>query len=83
MQLPALDFLMEGNSYTGSEGEFRYQLQPTKEQTLRVWAYPTYCFSYCQEHDLLLGEETFPLDQAGMDTLVEWLEQKKNELLQN
>ena len=71
-----LDFLKEKNCYTGSLGDFRYKIQPDGEE-LKVWAYRTYCFSYCQEHGLIQGEASFPLDQEGLKALTRWLEEQE------
>lgn len=72
MVMPMLDILKEKNVYSGSEGDFRYKVRPNGE-TVRVWAYQTYCLEYCQENGLVLGEEEFPLDEGGLAQMEEWL----------
>ena len=82
MELPMLDYLQWGNEYTGSDGErdeFRYRFKPEKE-TVRVWAYRDWCFAYCQEHGLVLGEAEFPLDEKGLEQAREWLLERRRML---
>ena len=79
MELPMLDFLREQNPYTGNEGDFRYKLQPEGE-TLRVWAYQTWCLEYCREHGLMLGEAEFPLDAGGLEQAAGWLGERAREM---
>lgn len=79
MDLPMLDFLKEKNTHTGSEGNFRYKLKPDGEE-IKVWAYQTYCLEYCQEHGLMLGEETFPLDARGLEAAAAWLAEQQKKL---
>lgn len=79
MDLPMLDFLKEKNTHTGSEGNFRYKLKPDGEE-IKVWAYQTYCLEYCQEHGLMLGEESFPLDAQGLEAAAAWLAEQQKKL---
>ena len=76
MELPMLDFLREKNCYTGSQGDFRYKLQPDGDQ-VQVWAYRVYCFEYCPEHGGTLGQAAFPLTQEGLAQLRSWLEEQE------
>lgn len=76
MELPMLDFLKEKNCYTGSVGDFRYKIQPS-EEGMQVWTYRVYSFDYCQEHGLIQGEASFPLDQEGMEAMGQWLKEQQ------
>lgn len=80
MVMPMLDILKEKNVYSGSEGDFRYKVRPNGE-TVRVWAYQTYCLEYCQENDLVLGEEEFPLNEDGLVQMEEWLKAQAAKLI--
>lgn len=75
MDLPALDVLKEKNIYSGSQGEFRYKIQPEGEG-MKAWAYQTYCLEYCQQNGLVLDEAEFSLDTSGMEQLTVWLEKQ-------
>lgn len=75
MIMPLLDVLQAQNIYTGSEGAFRYKVKP-EGGNMTVWAYKDYCLEYCQAHGLMLGEETFPLDEDGFSQMKAWLEEK-------
>lgn len=73
--LPVLSHFLNGNPWTGSDGRMRYRIVPDLDDkvedctlTAQVWEGPwAYEFSTVEE------EKLFPLSEAGLKVLRQWL----------
>lgn len=81
IKLPTLGYFKNGNGWLGSAGALRFQIEKPGEDgtvTVVLWQGP-FSRPYAQE----IGRETFPLDEAGLAGLVEFLSAKALELAEH
>ena len=82
--LPTLHTFAMKNLFTGSMGLFRFRAKPNvvmatakevdfEQSTMFVeyWHGP-----FCYEKSEMEGSETFPLNDQGRETMIQWLESK-------
>lgn len=78
IHLPTLGYFKNGNGWLGSAGLLRFQIEKPDEAgnvTAVLWQGP-FSRPYAQE----IGRETFPLDEAGLAALADFLTAKAGEL---
>ena len=63
--------------YTGSIGDFRYRFDMGKEKgILHTAVYSVYCYEVAQDRQ----ERDFPWDEAGVEELKQWLQERSGGL---
>ena len=81
IKLPTLGYFKNGNGWLGSAGPLRFQIEKPDGEgnvTVVLWQGP-FSRPYAQE----LGRETFPLSDAGLDGLVNFLTNRARELAEH
>ena len=78
MFLPVLSHFQNKNPWSASAGRMRYRILPDVEQetlTVEVWEGP-----WSREFSTPELTETFPLSQEGLNALLPWLDQRRQEI---
>ena len=81
IQLPTLGYFKNGNGWLGSAGLLRFQIEKPGDDgnlTVVLWQGP-FSRPYAQE----IGRESFPLDEAGLSGLVEFLTARAREMAEH
>ncbi len=80
--LPTLHTFAMKNSFTGSQGAFRFRVVPNvvmltpKEVDMAASSIHAEYWhgAFCYEKSQMEGEETFPMSEEGRQALLSWLE---------
>ena len=75
--LPNLLTFTNGNTYLGSFQGLRFRVKPTKDESEQdILACLCWYGEYCLEESEIAAEASFPLDEAGREQVIDWLQQQ-------
>jgi hypothetical protein len=76
--LPNLLTFTNGNTYLGSFQNLRFRVKPDTEGEEKRPIFACLCWygEYCLEESEVVDEATFPLDDAGREQVIDWLEEQ-------